>query len=309
MLKMAEIVHWAVDDVANPADIMLDFLTHEAPDEMKDGSFGGPPHATLGAALVDLRNEARATFDAALAQTIATLAENTEAAANMAEQKGGGVLSNTWSILWVLQSRFLRERSVTALNLPVGQAFIFAVVFALLYFQIAFVYSLAASLVLVATLPICIYALPITQVDGKRVLTLTLARGFACVALPSPITLNVTLSLTNHSNVPGVAGRVRRPGRMLSLRDRVRCIHSRRAVAHDPYVLFNGIDAHRHIPRRLHLRYGIQSGIGGGPRSIHDLHRLDGPPGPDCKSTRHRRHWYELEGHRQGKAFAAGQCM
>jgi len=182
MLSMADLIHWDVGDITNPADVMLDFLTHDAPAEMQSRT-DGSAYQKLGELLVDLRKRMRGEYDIQLRGALSSLRTSSPATpgssglgmrrgrsfyqhaypseAQAAESRG--YFGQLWTILWVLESRFLKEHSFLALNIPSIQTSIFALVFSLLYFRIAMMYSLAACLLMISVQPAATFFLPLNE--------------------------------------------------------------------------------------------------------------------------------------------------
>ena len=130
MLQMAELVLWDVQDIANPADVLLDFLTEQAPEGLQG------VYSTLGSLLVALRSRARKDYDRELTMSVER-DRRTATLGVSSESRGGGRgcldgIRSLWNVLWVLESRFLKGHSLLSLHVPTLQTSLFTVVFGLL---------------------------------------------------------------------------------------------------------------------------------------------------------------------------------
>ena len=163
MLSLADLVEWHIGDVANPADVMLDFLTHDAPKETGK--------AKLGDVLVGFRSQCAKRHNQPLLDALGLSDDGTaEAKACVAVQKlprprstCRTALASLWNRLWVLESRFLKQQSLLGLHVPSIEVLLFCIVFATLYFRSSLLYALAACLFLVSLQTANIYALPIIE--------------------------------------------------------------------------------------------------------------------------------------------------
>ena len=162
MLELAQLVHWTVT-VANPADVMLDFLTHNSPLELQSEG-----KSKLGDVLVGLHKEAeaRAGFRTQMLQELlqpeADSSDlNVVVLPAMPTTKrltqASGLVRRVWNIMWTLESRFLQDQTFMQLNVPAITIGCFAVIYATLYFKTSLLYSLAACLFLMAQVSAAFY--------------------------------------------------------------------------------------------------------------------------------------------------------
>ena len=165
VLRVAEIVSWPVGDITNPADVMLDFLSQASPPEYAR-------HAdTLGELLIHVRSKCYNMYDARLVAILEKFDTEQKSARFFidviarSEGREGlcGRLAHVWNVVWVMESRFLKEQTYVGLNVPSLQMIIFGAVFASLYFSSTMMISLVACVFLIATQTANIWSLPFIE--------------------------------------------------------------------------------------------------------------------------------------------------